>query len=316
MEGLTMNIPYLMKKIVLSITEGYKLFVKNKSPKLIMTLLVKNEEVMLERNLIFHKIMGVDGFIVTDNNSTDRTLDIISEYKRKGWILEVIQERDTDYEQKKWVDRMVWMAKRKYHADWVINADADEFWYPKTGNFKDELGRVKANALVCQVVNVYPEKGKDWWQWNKVVVGIKDYEKYNLSRYSIFSPPFQKVLHRTVGYIQISMGNHKVAMFPKLLAKGNIRIYHYNVQHKEQFLKKMINGGKQLEQHKGKHGGRHWRYFYNLYKEGKLEAEYERVIGTSCYDELVAKGFILTDASVASFFNEIGSQYIISKSAN
>lgn len=76
-----------------------------------MTLLVKNEEELLEQNLIFHKQMGVDGFIVTDNNSTDHTPDILRKYKELGWIKEIIQEPATDYRQKKWVDRMVWCAK-------------------------------------------------------------------------------------------------------------------------------------------------------------------------------------------------------------
>lgn len=51
-----------------------------------MTLLVKNEEGMLEENLQFHKAMGVDGFIITDNNSTDSTPDIIRKYKQKGGL--------------------------------------------------------------------------------------------------------------------------------------------------------------------------------------------------------------------------------------
>lgn len=92
---------YELKKGFLAILESYKAFRKVSSPKLIMTLLVKNEEEMLEKNLQFHKSMGVDGFIITDNNSTDRTPTIIQAYKEKGWILEVIQETATDYEQKK-----------------------------------------------------------------------------------------------------------------------------------------------------------------------------------------------------------------------
>ena len=44
--------------------------------------------------------------------------------------------------------------------------------------------------------------------------------------------------------------------------------------------------------HEGKHGGRHWRYFYDLYKQGKLEAEYERVIGLNSYDKLCRDGYI------------------------
>ena len=69
---------------------------------------------MLEENLQFHKAMGVDGFIITDNNSTDSTPDIIRKYKQKGWIKEVIEEKATNYEQKDWVDRMIWKAKNHF----------------------------------------------------------------------------------------------------------------------------------------------------------------------------------------------------------
>ena len=91
---------YLLKKIGLAIVESYKSFCKTPSPKLIMTLLVKNEEDMLEKNLQFHKAMGVDGFIITDNNSTDCNLDIIRKYQEKGWILEYIEETDTEVEKR------------------------------------------------------------------------------------------------------------------------------------------------------------------------------------------------------------------------
>lgn len=303
-----MDITYLSKKLMFSILESYKLFHRKNSPKLIMTLLVKNEEVMLEKNLIFHKKMGVDGFIVTDNNSTDKTPDIIKKYQEKGWILEAIEEKATDYEQKKWVDRMIWIAKRKYHADWIINADSDELWYSDTLNLKEELAHTRVNSLNCQVTNVYPDKDKDWWQWDTVVKGFKDCTEYDLSPYSIFKPLYKKVMHKATGYIQISMGNHKVAMFPKLTKKSDIRIYHYNILSKEQFLQKMINGGIQLEQHKGgKHVGRHWKYFYNLHKEGKLEAEYERVIGSSYYEVFKKKQIIVQDTSIVDVFKNMNN---------
>ena len=130
---------YVLKKLGRILCDFPKSFCKTPSPFLIMTLLVKNEDAMLESNLQFHRAMGVDGFIVTDNNSTDHTMDIIRKYKEKGWIKEVIEEKATDYEQKQWVDRMIWIGKTKYGADWIINADADEFWYAPSGNLKDIL---------------------------------------------------------------------------------------------------------------------------------------------------------------------------------
>jgi glycosyltransferase involved in cell wall biosynthesis len=51
-----------------------------------MTLLVNNEADILEKHIRFHKAMGVDAFIVTDNNSTDGTIDILEKYAAKGWI--------------------------------------------------------------------------------------------------------------------------------------------------------------------------------------------------------------------------------------
>ena len=265
---------------------------------------------MLEENLIFHKAMGVDGFIITDNNSSDRTPEIIRKYKEKGWIVEAIEEKATDYQQKKWVDRMIWKAKSVHKADWVINADADEIWYAPSGDLKTELVSSQANVLTCEMKCVYPEEGKPFWQWGQTVEVVNDLERYNLSRYSLFARQNKKVIHRTAGYIQISMGNHKVTMFPKKVAKSNIRIYHYNIRGKKPFLEKMINGGKQLEQNPKKHGGRHWRYFYQLYKEGLLEAEYDKVIGTASFDQLKLDGFIRTDTTIPEWFGRLDEKTI------
>ncbi|GAY29409.1 glycosyltransferase family 2 protein, partial [Prevotella sp. MGM2] len=140
-----------------------------------MTLLVKNEEQLLEKNLQFHKNMGVDAFIVTDNNSTDKTPEIIRKYVEKGWIVEAITETATDYEQKQWVDRMIWLAKTRHKADWVINADADEFWYNPTGNLKTAMTATRANVLACEMRSVYPDENRSWEQWNKTVRTVTDY---------------------------------------------------------------------------------------------------------------------------------------------
>ena len=123
-----------------------------------MTLLVKDEETLLEHNLRFHHAMGVDGFIITDNNSTDATPAIIERYRQMGWVLAVIHETGTDYRQKQWVDRMIDVARREFAADWIINADGDEFWYPPTGDFHTQLAHLRANVLRCEVIGMRPEK--------------------------------------------------------------------------------------------------------------------------------------------------------------
>ena len=283
----------MIKKIAKAICEFPKFFVRTRQPRLIMTLLVKNEEAVIRQNLEFHKKMGVDGFVVTDNNSSDQTMAILQEYKQKGWILEIIEETSTGYHQKMWVDRMVCLAKDKYKADWVINADADEFWYPQSGALKNELERTHANVLRCICHNMYPEEGKDFTEWGQYVLPVPNLEEYDLSPHAIYNKLTIKVAHRAAGYLQISMGNHKVKMFPQYInTSKDIIIYHFPIRGQKQFVDKMVQGGKELSNNPQKHGGRHWRYFYNLYKENKLNEEYFRVIGQNSYDRLKADGYI------------------------
>ncbi|MEF2942184.1 MAG: glycosyltransferase family 2 protein, partial [Phocaeicola dorei] len=48
-----------------------------------------------------------------------------------------------------------------------------------------------------------------------------------------------------------------------------------------------------------------WRYFYQLHKEGKLEAEYERVIGSAYFEALRKDGFIIPDVTIPNFFKRL-----------
>ena len=119
--------------------------------RLIMTLLVRDEEDILEENLDFHLSRGVDFFVVTDNLSVDGTPAILERYCRKG-LVQVIKETADDYSQHKWVTRMARLAVNDYLADWVINNDADEFWWPEnTQNLKDHLAAVPNDTMAITV---------------------------------------------------------------------------------------------------------------------------------------------------------------------
>ena len=95
---------------------------------IVLTLLVRDEEDILEANLEFHLSMGVDFVIATDHRSADRTRSILERYQRAGY-LHVIREDTEAYEQSSWVTSMARMAYAM-GASWVINGDADEFWWP------------------------------------------------------------------------------------------------------------------------------------------------------------------------------------------
>ena len=111
--------------------------------RLVMTLKVRDEEDILEENLRFHRALGVDFFIVTDNGSVDRTPEILTDYEEAG-LARVIREEAGDLRAlgAEWYTRMARMAATEYEADWVINNDADEFWWPISGTLAESLGAI------------------------------------------------------------------------------------------------------------------------------------------------------------------------------
>src|ERR687888_2594814 len=102
--------------------------------KMVMTLLVRDEEDIVRENLDYHLAQGVDRVIVTDNGSEDSTVEILREYEAQG-VVRLLIERSDDYSQGRWVTRMARLAADE-GADWVINSDADEFWWPRSGTLK------------------------------------------------------------------------------------------------------------------------------------------------------------------------------------
>lgn len=112
--------------------------------KLVMAMKVRDEEDVLEDNLRHHRAQSVDHFIVTDNGSTDGTLDILRRYEAGG-LLTLIEEPATeDFRDAAhgWVTRMARLAATEHGADWVVHADADEFWWPATGSLKEALDEI------------------------------------------------------------------------------------------------------------------------------------------------------------------------------
>src|SRR5262245_46086870 len=111
--------------------------------RIVMTLLVRDEEDILDEQISFHRAAGVDFFVVTDHDSRDGTLAILGRYAERG-VLHVLRETGTEKRQSEWVTRMARMAGTRFGADWVVNSDADEFWWPRGGTLKESLAGIPA----------------------------------------------------------------------------------------------------------------------------------------------------------------------------
>ena len=105
---------------------------------LVMTLLARDEIDVVDSWLAFHLNAGADLVIATDNRSEDGTTEVLERYARSGHV-RLIREPGEDLRQDEWVTRMARLAATEYGADWVINSDADEFWWPRGASLSDVL---------------------------------------------------------------------------------------------------------------------------------------------------------------------------------
>jgi hypothetical protein len=115
----------------------------NSAIRVVMAFKIRDEGDVLEHNLRFHHALGADHFIVTDNGSTDETVDILARYAAAG-LMTVIEAPNTDYREQgaKWMTDMARLAATELEADWVAHTDADEFWWPIEGSLSETLAAV------------------------------------------------------------------------------------------------------------------------------------------------------------------------------
>jgi hypothetical protein len=255
-----------------------------------MTLLVRDEEDIIEKNIRFHLNHGVDFIIATDNGSVDGTRDILEKYENKG-VLHLIDEKIQDYSQAEWVNRMGKLAYEKYNADIIFHCDADEFWFPKSRNLKNEiLKKQNVDVLRVNLVNVLLEEkqGLETFPGDSKWAVVNPYETKNCEEDTknknlyLFRSP-QKVIYKTEnGYLDVVSGNHDVVATGKLTTNGSkdIIIYHYPVRSRKQFFRKAKNGGNAFELNKrlDKSIGFHTRRWFESYKNNRLEDEYRNMI--------------------------------------
>jgi hypothetical protein len=235
--------------------------------KLVMTLLVRDEEDIVAANLDYHFAQGVDLAIVTDNRSKDATRKILRRYQRDGRVL-LHRERGRDFQAKKWRTQMSKLAADE-HADWVITNDADEFWWPREGDlrstfasFPDDVGAVLAPRTNFAAT---PEDGQPFHER----MTLREIESIN---------PFGKVLkpkvaHRGHPKVRIAQGNHKAKGVPgETIETDALEIFHFPWRSYAQFEAKVVTMGRAYERNTkvGPGRGRVRRWLYELYKEGRL----------------------------------------------
>ena len=210
--------------------------------KVALTLLAKNEADVVDANLAYHLAAGVDLVVATDNGSTDGTLEILERYERRG-VLHLIREPSSDFRQGEWVTRMARRAA-ELGAEWVINADADAFWWPRAGDLKEALARLPDRYGVVHGI------------WRPFVPRPDDGEHFaerltvRLSMQAAINDPTnpfrpaRKATHRAHPWVRVRDGNHDVEGAPLVTLHGwyPLEVFHLPLRSQAQVERKYAGG--------------------------------------------------------------------------
>jgi hypothetical protein len=274
--------------------------------KLVMTLLVRDEEDILATHIEFHLSRGVDFFIATDNLSADATPEILAHYERRG-VLRTIRESSDDYSQHAWVTRMARMAAVDHDVGWVINSDADEFWWPDAGaTLKGALATLPAAAAAASVerTNFLPRPETQDGFFAETMT-VRETRSLN----AVGDPLPAKVCHRAHPEIVVLQGNHFVKLGGELVdaVPAPLSILHFPLRSYAGFENKIAKGGAAYERNTklGKEVGVTWRELYASYRAGGLRGYYDSRTPTE--DELrqgLRDGSYVRDARLREFVGD------------
>jgi hypothetical protein len=208
-----------------------------------MTLLARDEADVVDAQIAFHLHAGIDFVVAMDNRSQDGTTEILERYERAG-VLHLLREEGDDMRQSEWVTRMARMAASEFGADWVINADADEFWWPRAGSLADVLATIPERFGTVRGCWRHflplPDDGAFFAERMVVRLAVPAFPG---DKRTIFHA-HQKVAHRADPAIEIEAGNHNAlgrALEP-VRAWHPIEVLHFSFRSPEQIERKARGG--------------------------------------------------------------------------
>ncbi len=279
--------------------------------KLVMTLVVRNEADIIEANIDYHLAQGVDFVIVTDHGSEDGTSEILRGYERMG-VAKVIRDDRQGHRQSERVTHMVRIAAEQYSADWVINSDADEFWWPLAGNLRDvfasipgEFGQIAVRLRHFLPLAADLDDEDDSGEFYARLL-YRDSESLDLYG----APTMPKVAHRPRRDVRVAPGNHALlADGLRMVPAGElVEILHFPMRSFKQWERKVLQTGLGYEQlgPDSPEVGRDQILLLEMQRSGQLPAYFRgRMLNEESMERGLRDGSVVFDDRLARFMGRL-----------
>jgi hypothetical protein len=247
--------------------------------KLVVTVLARDEADVIGDQVAFHLGAGADFVIATDNNSRDGTTEILERYQREG-LLHLIREPAEGLRQGEWVTRMARLAATDFGADWVINTDADEFWWPRGGSLKELLAAVPRRYGVVHAFwrSFVPRPDDDGSFAERMTARLSQHAPINDP--TSFYRPVIKVAHRADPSVVVARGNHALldSRFLALTTWHPLEVLHFPLRSRAQWLRKVELQGEAFTKHIERAGTGYHLKGYDALRAGRIDEQYESLV--------------------------------------
>jgi hypothetical protein len=262
--------------------------------KLVMTLLVRNEADIVDAQIAFHLHAGVDFVVAMDNRSEDGTTEVLERYQRAG-VLHLLREDADDMRQGEWVTRLARAAATDFGADWVLNSDADEFWWPRGGTLREVLAAVPERYGVVRGCWRHflplPDDGEFFAERMIVRLGKPAFPG---EKRTIFHA-HQKVAHRADPAVVIETGNHNAlgAALEPVRAWHPIEVLHFSFRSPAQIERKARGG---WVRNADEEPTLHVRLLDEATRKGRVQAFYDSfAVSDDALERGLAQGTVALD---------------------
>ena len=275
---------------------------------LVMTLLARDEADVIESWLSYHLNAGADFVVATDNRSQDGTTAVLERYEREGHV-HLIREVGEDLRQDEWVTRMARLAATEFGADWVINSDADEFWWPRGASLAHVLEAIPPRyGTVGAFLRTFaprPESAEPFAE--RLTVRFSALAPIN-DPASLFKP-IRKVIHRGHSEVRLTRGNHALVDSPFDLLRGwfPVEVFHFPLRSLAQCA------------HKARLQGSAWKHIartptayhaqmFEALETGTMAQYYEaQIVSDSEVERGVQSGRLVVDTRLRDALRRLGA---------